>query len=166
MTLLIGNILFVDVSDSFIIQGILHFDIQSNSLIKEPLKPKSGLGLKLCVGSEGIPCLPFADDCLLFCKADTTNCWRIKHLLDNLCGLSGQLINCHKSTLTLSKRANTAHRHLVAGIFSINHNESLGKYLGCPIFQKRPNRSTFQELLNKAMTKLEGWKANCLSKGG
>ena len=57
-----------------------------------------------------------------------------------------------------------AHRRLVTRIFSINHNDSLGKYLGCPVFQKRPNCSTFQDLTNRATTKLEGWKANCLSK--
>ena len=52
----------------------------------------------------------------------------------------------------------------MAGIFNINHSDSLGKYLGCPVFQKRPNRSTFQDLINRAATKLEGWKTNCLSK--
>jgi len=109
-------------------------EVMSHSLIKESLKLKSGVGLKLCAGSEHIPCLLFADDCLLFCKADTTHCWRIKHILDAFCDLSGQLINYHKSTLTFSKNANTAHRHLVAGIFSVNHSDSLGKYLGCPVF--------------------------------
>ena len=76
---------------------------------------------------------------------------------------SGQLINFQKSTLTFSKNANTAHRQLVAGIFNMSHSDSLGKYLGCPLFEKKPNCTTFQELLKKAMSKLDG---NCLSKAG
>jgi len=55
---------------------------------------------------------------------------------------------------------------VTAGIFNITHSDSLGKYLGCPIFQKRPNVATFWDLVHKAITKLIGWKANCLSKAG
>jgi len=55
---------------------------------------------------------------------------------------------------------------VAAGIFNITHSDSLGKYLGCPVFQKRPNSTTFSELIDKAMNKLVGWKAKCLSKGG
>jgi len=42
----------------------------------------------------------------------------------------------------------------------------LGKYLGCPVFQKKPSPALFRELSDKAMTKLAGGKANCLSKAG
>jgi len=64
--------------------------------------------------------------------------------------------------------SNTAsyHRQVAAGIFNISHSDSLGKYLGCPVFQKRPNTTTFRELIDKAMIKLVGWKAKCLSKAG
>ena len=55
---------------------------------------------------------------------------------------------------------------MATGIFNITHSESLGKYLGCLVFQKRPNSTTFCELIDKAMIKLVGWKAKCLSKAG
>ena len=55
---------------------------------------------------------------------------------------------------------------MVAGIFNITHSNSLGKYLGCLVLQKRPNSLTFQELLSKARNKLVRWKANNLSKAG
>jgi len=72
----------------------------SDGLLKESLKPKSGTGIELSTRSERIPYLLFADDCLLFCKANTTTCKRLKSLLDSFCAHSGQLINYHKSTLT------------------------------------------------------------------
>jgi len=55
---------------------------------------------------------------------------------------------------------------LVAGIFNIMHNDGLRKYLGRPVFQGKPSRTTFQEIISKATDKLNGWKANCLSKAG
>jgi len=54
---------------------------------------------------------------------------------------------------------------VAAGIFNITHSDSLGKYLGCPVFQKRPNAATFRDLIDKAMAKLVGWK-KCMSKAG
>ena len=138
----------------------------STTLLKESSQPKSGIGIKISTGTERIPCLLFADDCLLFCKADTMSCNRLKYLIDAFCAQSGQLINYHKSMLTFSTNANISHREVVAGIFNITHSDSLAKYLGCPIFQKRSNVATFQELVDKAMAKLVGWKANCLSKVG
>ena len=85
----------------------------------------------------------FADDCLLFCKVDQSNYYELKRLLDEFCKLSGQLINFHKLVLTFSKNATIAHRQLVACIFNINHSESLRKYLGCLVFQKKPTKTTF-----------------------
>ena len=145
---------------------ILCMEALSNALIKESLEQKSGIGIKLSTSLERIPCLLFADDCLLFCRADATTCTKLKSLLESFCAHSGQLINYHKSTLTFSTNATTSHRRLATSIFNITHSDSLGKYLGCPIFQKNPSTVTFQELVDKAMTNLAGWKANCLSKAG
>jgi len=122
---------------------ILCVEFLTNSLLKESMKVKSGVGIKLCNQVERIPGLLFADDCLLFCKADTTTCWQVKRVLDDFCVLSGQLVNYQKSSLTFSRSATLHHRQLVAGIFSINHSDSLGKYLRCPVFHNRPSRTTF-----------------------
>ena len=57
-----------------------------------------------------------------------------------------------------------ANKELVTAIFNIRQRESLYKYLGCPVFQGQPSSSTFEEIINKETAKLEGWKANYLSK--
>jgi len=145
---------------------ILCMEALSNALLKESLQPKTGIRIKLSTGSECLPCLLFADDCLLFCKEDTTTCQKLKSLLDSFCAHSGQLIDFHKSTLTFSTNATTSHRQVAVGIFNITHSDSLGKYLGCLVFHKRPNVASFRELVDKAMTKLVGWKATYLSKVG
>jgi len=116
--------------------------------------------------SVTIPCLLFADDCLLFCKTNLGSCAKLKSILDFFCSTSGELVNYHKSVLTFSRNATDTQKQLATAIFNILHRESLGKYLGCSIFQGQPSYSTFQEIITKTTTKLEGWKANCLSKAG
>ena len=44
----------------------------SKFLLKESMETKAGIGIELGPRSERIPCLLFADDCLLFCKVETT----------------------------------------------------------------------------------------------
>ncbi|KAG7615876.1 Ribonuclease H domain [Arabidopsis thaliana x Arabidopsis arenosa] len=42
----------------------------------------------------------------------------------------------------------------------------LGKYLSMPILQKRVNKETFGEILERVNSKLAGWKGKCLSLAG
>ena len=46
------------------------------------------------------------------------------------------------------------------------HMDGLAKYLSCLVFQRKPSRTTFQEIISKASEKLNGWRANRLSKVG
>jgi len=128
----------------------------NNMLLKEANAPRSRVGVKIIQSSVKISCLLFADDCLLFCKTNLGSCSKLKGILDFLCSTSGQLVNYHKSALTLSRNATDTQKQLVTAIFNIPHRESLGKFLGCPIFQGRPSYSTFQEIINKVTTKLKG----------
>jgi len=87
-------------------------------------------------------------------------------LLSKFCQSSGQLINFQKSSLTFSKNASAHDRQVVSSVFNITHQDSLGKYLGCPVFQGRPNTATFLDLVNKTASKLQPWKTNHISKAG
>ena len=89
---------------------LLCMEALTNSLSIASRNPKGGIGIKICLRSERLPCLMFADDCLLFCKAETAACWHLKNILDTFCDTLGQLINYHKSTLTFSKNAKIAYR--------------------------------------------------------
>jgi len=133
-------------------------------LLKEANTHKSGVGTKISPPDTKISCRLFADDCLLFCKADSKSYNKLKSVLEFFCSTSGQLINHHKSVLTFSRNASATQKQLVTAILNISHMDSLRKYLGCPVFQGRPSNTIFQEIISKATTKGEGWKANCLSK--
>jgi len=99
---------------------------------------KSGVGIKISPRAQKIPRLMFADDCLIFSKANYSTCCNLKTILDDFCESSGQMINFHKSSLTFSRNATHSQKHLASGLLNITRSDSLGRYLGYPAFQGRP----------------------------
>jgi len=135
---------------------IICMEVLSLWLINAAANKNSGIGNKIFPRSNTVLGLLFADDCLLFCKTTMASSTHLKSLLDKFCDISGQLINYHKSTLTFSHNAIAHQENIVIGIFYIPHQASLGKYLGCPLFQGRPSKTTFKEIIDKATAKLQG----------
>lgn len=45
----------------------------------------------------------FADDCMIFCKANRKTARHVKSILDNYCKVLGQLVNFKKSSVQFSK---------------------------------------------------------------
>ena len=144
----------------------LCMDVLARRLYDLSLNPKSGLGIKIAPAAIRLPCLLFADDSLLFCKATSQACKTLKAVLDLFCTQSGQLVNFHKSRIMFSNNTRNNDKQVVGGIFNIPHSSSLGHYLGCSMFQGRPATELFQTLTTKASAKLDNWKAKCFSKAG
>ena len=65
-----------------------------------------------------------------------------------------------------SKTTTHTHKHNVEGIFNIPQMSSLGKYLGCSIFQGRPSKDLSDALVEKSNSKLSNLKAKFVSKAG
>ena len=82
------------------------------------------------------------------------------------CGASGQKVNLEKSVIFFSENV---HRDLANSIIhesGIKGTKQLGKYLGMPVLQKRINKETFGEVIEKVSSKLAGWKSRFLSLAG
>ena len=133
---------------------ILCMDVLARRLHEQSLCTKSGIGIKIAPSASRIPCLLFADDSLLFCKASAQSCHKLKDILDTFCAQSGQVINFHKSSIVFSKNTSTFARQVVGGIFYIPHSSSIGKYLGCSLFHGRPSPALFQNLSAKSLANL------------
>jgi len=127
---------------------------------------KFGIGFKIAPRAEKLPRLLFADDSLLFCQTNLESCRRLSNVLSDFCCSSGQLISFHKCSLTFSKNSTTHDKQIVSSVFNIMQQTTLGKYLGCPIFQGRLTKATFSDLTNKAAAKLQLWKTKHISKAG
>ena len=113
-----------------------------------------------------LPCLLFADDSLIFCRTNLKSCQKLVIILNFFGQQSRHLINFQKSSLTFSKNVSSPDPHMVSSVFSIKHQDKLGKYLGCPIFKGRKSLETFSEVVNKTATKLQNWKTANISKAG
>ena len=76
----------------------------------------------------------FADDIFLFTKASRRDCQAIYSLLQNFCEVSSQLISLQKSKILFSPKIPRLTRTTLQGMLNITQSQSLGLYLGAPIF--------------------------------
>ncbi|PKU87188.1 Putative ribonuclease H protein [Dendrobium catenatum] len=102
----------------------------------------------------------YADDLLLFGRADTHNCGIIRKLLDKFSAASGLEINFKKSSIILP--ANYHYADNISYIFNIPHTSCIN-YLGIPLSPYNPKISDFACLTETINHKLAGWKAKSLS---
>lgn len=122
-------------------------------LIKESHGPHSGIGFKLKPRATDIPCLLFADDNLLLCKAAASSCNNLKSVIDDFCDASDQLVNFHKSNIVFSKKS----KHPLQGFPSkpLQHGHPLlPRKIPRHLFQLLPsNQDGFrQKKMNNALT--------------
>ena len=105
----------------------------------------------------------FADDLLLFAKANTQNCNAIEEVLEEFYGLSGQKVSQEKSKNFFSPNVPEDTRDTICNQLQIKATCDLGRYLGFPILRKGRNIRAFQFVFERIQSKLEGWKSKLLS---
>uniref|UniRef100_A0A2N9J135 Reverse transcriptase domain-containing protein n=1 Tax=Fagus sylvatica TaxID=28930 RepID=A0A2N9J135_FAGSY len=108
----------------------------------------------------------FADDLVLFAKADQKNCQSVKEVLECFCDLSGQKISLHKSKAYFSPNVFSEQCNVLCFILGITSTPNLGKYLGFPIIHLGSLARDFDFVVEKIQSKLAGWKSNLLSMAG
>ena len=105
----------------------------------------------------------FADDLVLFARADAINCSTRRDVLDSFCKISGQTVSEDKSRVFFSLNVDRDSRESFCDILGFHSTPSLGKYLGFPIRHTRSSSQDFNYILDRVKNKLVGWKANLLS---
>ena len=105
----------------------------------------------------------FANDLVLFARADGTNFSTIRDVLDEFCSTSGQTISEAKSRVYFSSNADRDTSESLSDILGFASTPSLGKYLGLPIKHSRSSFHEYNFVLDRVKQKLVGWKANMLS---
>lgn len=108
----------------------------------------------------------FADDLVLFAKANATNCIAISDTIDEFCKLSGQTVSEAKSKVYFSPNVDRDNMESLCDILGFSSTPSLGKYLGFPIRHTGSSSQDFNFILERVKKKLAGWKTNLLSLAG
>jgi hypothetical protein len=101
-------------------------------LLKSRNESSSLSGIKVALSAPTVSHLLFADDSLLFFRADRESAEEIKDVLRVYCRASGHQVNMDKSSIHFAKGCNQTIRNQIKDIMEV-HNEALSeKYLGMP----------------------------------
>ncbi|XP_048324699.2 uncharacterized protein LOC125421031 [Ziziphus jujuba] len=123
-------------------------------------------GIKIGRTGPTISHLFFADDILLFCRANSDEVNEIKNCLNLYCKWSGQRINYAKFRCFFSKNTSAEVRKSIKSLFGLSDLPKDARYLGNPLFGNRKHSKDYEELRIKIEATLQGWKSKLLSQAG
>ena len=108
----------------------------------------------------------FADELLLFVRANEENCGSVREAIEEFCLLSGQRVNFSKSKVFFSPNVDQGKRETFSNILGFRSTPNLGSYLGFPLRHAGSSNQDLNFVLSRVEQKLAGWKANLLSFAG
>lgn len=120
-------------------------------------------GVRVARGATPISHLMFANDLIIFCRANCREVREVLSLMQQYCLWSGQAINISKSSIAFSGNTHPELKTAIFSEFRFQEMQLGSSYLGLPLYLSRSKRSAFAELKVKVLRKLQGWKARVLS---
>lgn len=123
-------------------------------------------GLVIAKGAPPLTHLFFADDCLMFCRANSLEANILKATLAEFSLASGQVINFSKSSLQFSKNVDSITREVVGEIMGIQEGNQKGSYLGLPSLIGRRKSEILGFIKGKIMGRIKSWNNKFLSRAG
>ena len=110
--------------------------------------------------------LLFADDSLLFFKADRVSAEEVKDILQVYCEASGQQVNMDKSSIHFAKGCPGSLREEIKEILGVDNEALSEKYLGMPTDVGSSSKGTFKYLKDRVWARVQGWMQKTLSARG
>lgn len=137
-----------------------------SSIITTKAAEGSITGIRIARGSPVITHLFFADDSLIFFKANKEETRTVKNCLKDYEKASGQLINFDKSAITFSKSTPQTNIDMVKACLHIQICHGHDLYLGLPTFSIHSKRLQFGYLRDKVAKQLGCWRNKFFTDGG
>ncbi|XP_026458663.1 uncharacterized protein LOC113359205 [Papaver somniferum] len=122
-------------------------------------------GTKIWNEAPTINHLLFADDCMIFCKANMEECNNLINIFQDFGQSCGQLINFAKSGIFFSKNTDPDIADNISDVMHVQRINITDKYLGSPLFTNRSKVQTFKPCVDKLKHRLAGWKTNLSTAG-
>lgn len=105
--------------------------------------------LHICRNSPGISHLLFADDSLLFFKANADQAIKIRKILYTYESGTGQMLNPHKCSILMGTTVSPQNSTAVMQILEVQNDTFEAKYLGLPVPEGRMKDGKFQSVKEK-----------------
>ena len=137
-----------------------------SSLLKEAEDNHLIHGVSVCCGGPRVTHLFFADDNILFYRANNTDCQLLLNIFETYEKASGQKINMDKSSIHFSRNTSMPRQSEIKAKFTEMRDAHPNKYLGLPTIIGRSKSEVFKEIKVRLIRKLSGWKEKLLSYGG
>lgn len=123
-------------------------------------------GLKITSRCPSISHLFFANDSLLFLRANREEAMMVVRILEQYEKPLGQTVNFHKSALIVSPTTSEGQIEELKRIFKMGVVECHSQYLGLSSTIGRNKRDVFDGIRERVMKRLAGWQEKLFSVGG
>ncbi|XP_059627713.1 uncharacterized protein LOC132270551 [Cornus florida] len=123
-------------------------------------------GVKIGPSVPSVSHMLFADDFILFCRAEDPEVSNLMGILDLYSALSGQRVNFSKSGVFFSKNTDPSFCLSLSRILRIEPSNWVNKYLGLPSLIHRSKAEAFKFLKERIEAKVRTMKGDMLSRAG
>ncbi|XP_027096192.1 uncharacterized protein [Coffea arabica] len=123
-------------------------------------------GMKISRHGPCITHLFFADNSLIFCKANKDQATELMRVLQVYALGSGQLINLDKSSILFSKNVSPHVKHEICQVMGNMQSVTQGKYLGLPMVVARSKQQIFGFVKSNIKQRMSKWNNRFLSSAG
>ncbi|XP_027076996.2 uncharacterized protein [Coffea arabica] len=137
-----------------------------SSLLHTATEEKRIMGLKISRLGPTVSHLFFADDSLIFCKADPKNATELRRILHVYEKGTGQMINLEKSSVLFSKNVDQQLQLVTSQALGDIQIVNKGRYLGLPMVVTRSKNQLFGYIKDNIQHRLQRWKNKLLSAAG
>jgi hypothetical protein len=108
----------------------------------------------------------FADDSIIFCKANSVEWRRIMKILGIYEKGSGQKLNLQKTSLFFSRNTSHERKQEILSLSGLMETHRIDTYLGLPSFVGKSKAQSFGFIKDRVTKKISNWKVKFLSQAG